>query len=394
MGTSSTGVGFHKQLVDDAVRFKAPARVPFIPHFYLWSALDQGYKISDVCTDFELNIKVQRNFHEKYKFDVFKSQSGLLCNPLAILEGIGTGFNVFNDDAESIEIDDFQIMFGHDYDAFLADWRRFLWEVMLPRKFPEWNNLKVSDLARHIGTYREFTSHLATLSEIATKELALPKMNAVAPAFLPVECFYMYWMGLQGASKEVRRNPGKFQDAVALLDKEIIDPFVELVKQGVDVSESAFVTSVTFLAQNFMNSKQFGQYYWPTVKKILDAVTGQDQIMHIFAEGMIIRLADFFRDVEKGHLAIQIEQDSPYDFVKALPNVACIGGVTTHYLGHTPADECVAYVKRLIDDLGTSGGFLLAPDKMMSYRRDAKGENLKAVCDFVAEYWLASAQEV
>ena len=48
----------------------------------------------------------------------------------------------------------------------------------------------------------------------------------------------------------------------------------------------------------------------------------------------------------------------------------------------------VAYTKRLCDELGKDGGFILSEGKMLSYRNDAKQENYKAVCDFVSNYRL------
>jgi hypothetical protein len=48
----------------------------------------------------------------------------------------------------------------------------------------------------------------------------------------------------------------------------------------------------------------------------------------------------------------------------------------------------VAYTKRLCDELGKDGGFILSEGKMLSYRNDAKRENYKAVCDFVSNYRL------
>ena len=43
-------------------------------------------------------------------------------------------------------------------------------------------------------------------------------------------------------------------------------------------------------------------------------------------------------------------------------------------------------MKRLFDELGKDGGFMLTQDKMVSFRNDANPENVKAVCDFVREY--------
>ena len=54
------------------------------------------------------------------------------------------------------------------------------------------------------------------------------------------------------------------------------------------------------------------------------------------------------------------------------------------------ADQKTKYTKegfqKLIDELGSEGGFILSEDKMLSYRNDAKPENFKAVCDFVNNY--------
>ncbi|MBQ8909555.1 MAG: hypothetical protein IJY91_00790, partial [Oscillospiraceae bacterium] len=95
-----------------------------------------------------------------------------------------------------------------------------------------------------------------------------------------------------------------------------------------------------------------------------------------------------FKDYPKGVLTFHIEQDDPFAFREALPNVCIMGGLTTELLSNGTPEECVAYTKRLCDELGKDGGFILSEGKMLSYRNDAKRENYKAVCDFVAGYKL------
>ena len=65
-----------------------------------------------------------------------------------------------------------------------------------------------------------------------------------------------------------------------------------------------------------------------------------------------------------------------------------MGGLTTELLSNGTPEECVAYTKRLCDELGKDGGFILSEGKMLSYRNDSKRENYKAVCDFVNSYRL------
>lgn len=65
-----------------------------------------------------------------------------------------------------------------------------------------------------------------------------------------------------------------------------------------------------------------------------------------------------------------------------------MGGMTTDLLSNGTQEECVSYARRLCDELGKDGGFIFSENKMLSYRNDAKAENMKAVCDFVDSYRL------
>ena len=105
-------------------------------------------------------------------------------------------------------------------------------------------------------------------------------------------------------------------------------------------------------------------------------------------EGKIGMYADHFADFKKGSLCFHLENDDPWEIREALPNVCILGGLTTQMLSNATADECVAYTQKLIDELGSEGGFILSEDKMLSYRNDCKSENLKAVCEFVSNYEL------
>jgi hypothetical protein len=124
------------------------------------------------------------------------------------------------------------------------------------------------------------------------------------------------------------------------------------------------------------------------MKELLDAYAEKGMNIRIFTEGSILRFAEYFKDYPKGVLTFHIEQDDPFAFREALPNVCIMGGLSTELLANGTPEECVAYTKRLCDELGKDGGFILSEGKMLSYRNDAKRENYKAVCDFVSSYKL------
>ena len=56
--------------------------------------------------------------------------------------------------------------------------------------------------------------------------------------------------------------------------------------------------------------------------------------------------------------------------------------MTSKLLSKGTKEECIDHVKYLVDELGPKG-FILGQDKMMSYRVDAKPENVLAVCEYV-----------
>jgi hypothetical protein len=124
------------------------------------------------------------------------------------------------------------------------------------------------------------------------------------------------------------------------------------------------------------------------MKELLDAYAEKGMNVRIFTEGSILRFAEYFKDYPKGVLTFHIEQDDPFQLREALPNVCIMGGLTTELLANGTPEECVAYTKRLCDELGKDGGFILSEGKMLSYRNDANRENYKAVCDFVSSYKL------
>ena len=79
------------------------------------------------------------------------------------------------------------------------------------------------------------------------------------------------------------------------------------------------------------------------------------------------------------------EEDDIFELRRTLPNIALAGGMTTELLGGGTKAECLDYAKKLVDELGRDGGFVMGQKKMISYRNDAKSENVLAVQEFCRE---------
>ena len=89
-----------------------------------------------------------------------------------------------------------------------------------------------------------------------------------------------------------------------------------------------------------------------------------------------MRLTDYFADYPKGVLTFHLESDDPFEIRKRLPNVAIMGGLSTDLMAGGTPEEVTARAKLLCDELGRDGGFILSEGKMVSYRNDARPENI------------------
>ena len=378
-----------KKLLDDAIRQRKMERVPHVSNFALWPVLDYGAKLSVACRDWDLMEKIQRSFMDKYQFDCsgMSATAGFLCNPPRMLDSIGKGYNVFDDEAGTVMLEDFVLMLEDEYDDFVADLPGLIWNKLLPRKFERWGELTVGDFKEAIDEYVRFGNYMQHMSEVCVEEYGLPSSAGHMINMPGIEILFNNFRGIKGTSRDMRRIPDKVMQVVDYLD--IHDDVVyNLFMETPPTDTFAFGTFIGMLAHNFMSLSQFEKYLWPYLDKIIKAAVKADSTVFIFAEGVISRFYEFFQDVPAGHVAIQIEQDDIFEVKAKLPNICVVGGMTTQLLGDGTAKQCVDYAKFLCDELGREGGFILSQDKMMSYLRDAKSENLKAVCDFIADYAL------
>ena len=86
----------------------------------------------------------------------------------------------------------------------------------------------------------------------------------------------------------------------------------------------------------------------------------------------------------KKKITIEWDEHLTGDINLLLPATATM---TAELLGRGTPEQCVARTKELIDGLGgLEGGFVLSQDKMLTFKNDAKPENLKAVSEFVTNY--------
>lgn len=376
------------QLFRDAANFAQPARIPYLSAAVTWKILDAGHTITEAMQSFDVMEECNRAFLTKYPVDAMLDIG--IRNQFNVTDAFGPGAYYYYTD-ESVGIRDHAHCTPETLSEYLNDPLRYTWTKILPEKYGEdWAEKDIGVWRKTFKEYMNYTKFIFRMNGVM-KEFGIPSMapnNPMSGAInFGIEELQANLLGIRQLSVAMRRHPDLLDDFVARWDREHIDPIIEKVKKGKGPNyKYCFDASVMMLAQNIMSVTQFERFYWPSLKRLLDAYAEKKMNVRIFCEGSILRFADYFKDYPKGVLTFHLEQDDPFEVRKALPNVCIMGGLTTDMLSGRSPEECVAYTKRLCDELGSDGGLIISENKMLSFRNDAKGENIRAICDFLADY--------
>jgi len=137
-------------------------------------------------------------------------------------------------------------------------------------------------------------------------------------------------------------------------------------------------------ADGWMSQKQFEKFYFPTLKKVMDALINEGLICTLFAEGSYNTRLDTFNVFPKGSVTWLFDQTDMARAKKLLGSKYSIQGNVPSSLIVTgePAD-IKAYCKKLIETCAPGGGYFLAAG---CTAENPKLDNLRAMLAAVKEY--------
>ena len=384
------------QLFREAASFKPTERIPHFSAAVTWKIFDAGHTLDEAMTDFKVMEECVRHFLDTYPVDGVLDTG--IRNQFNVTEAFGEG-GYYYYTPDIVGIHDHAHCTVDTLEEYLENPEKYIWETVLPKKYgAEWGKKTKETWKKTFKEYMAYTKFVIHMANVTGKEYGIPGMapnNPMKGAIqFGIEELEANLLGIKQLSIAMRRNADQIESFCKKWDEQHIDPLVEQVKNGDGPNyKYCFDASIMMLAHNIMGPKQFERFYWPSLKKLLDAYAEKGMNVRIFAEGSIARYVDYFKDYPKGVITLHLEQDDPFEIRKVLPNVAIMGGMTTDMLANSTPEECVAYAKRLCDELGRDGGFIFSENKMLSYRNDAKAENMAAVCKFVNEYRFERGEE-
>lgn len=398
--------------VADVIQLKVPDRVPIVPSFGMFPALDNGFTCEEVMFDYEKATKAWTKTLLDFEPDLYRASSYPFSGPVfetlnyRLLRLPGRGVpagHVFQFvEEEYVKAEEF-------YDAFIEQPADFMLRTYLPRVCGALEPLKMlPPFHTWFGYYLGLVGNLSFfgIPEIRGAVEALLNAGAEALKWLghvreesqenmslgfpdilgghsaaPFDVIGDWFRGTRGIMLDMYRHPDELLQAM-----ERLVPIQ--IAMGANLSRRMGKPVVMLMLHkgldSFMSNNQYATFYWPTLRKVLLGLIEEGFVPMPLFEGTYTSRLEIIKDIPKGKAIYWFED---VDIVKAkeiLGDTVCFRGnvpASLLYMG-TPQDV-KDYVKKLIDVVGRGGGLMVDCGIWFD---EAKHENVKAMVDFTKEY--------
>jgi uroporphyrinogen-III decarboxylase len=187
--------------------------------------------------------------------------------------------------------------------------------------------------------------------------------------------------GTAAIMKDMYRRPDQI---LAAVDK-IADVYIHNILESAKNPDMILVQFPLHKgADGWMSQKQFDTFYFPSLKKVIDALINEGVEVQLFAEGSYNTRLDSVNVFPKGSVTWLFDQTDMARAKKLLGDKCCIQGNLPSSLVVTGSPQDVKnYCRKLINDCGVGGGYILTSG---ATAENPKLDNLRAMLAAVKEY--------
>jgi Uroporphyrinogen decarboxylase (URO-D) len=395
--------------IADSVQLKVPDRVPVELILGIFPALYAGFTAEEALFDREKNLQAYKKTVSDFQADTFRlrpAQGTMLefmeCKQVLLPgRGIPVSSNLQFVETECETADEF-------YDAFIEDPTGFMLRVHWPRIF---GALKPLDQLRPLDAgfsyylgmpgiipgfgapgVREAFHRLCEAGNMAREEAEFGRaksraimeigfpLDAGGVSHAPFDTVGDFIRGTKGMMLDMFRRPEKI---IAATEKLV--PM--MIKMGLHArhAPSPFVFMPLHKGcDGFMSLEQYKTFYWPSLRKVAIGLIEEGLVPILFFEGENTSRLEVIKDIPKGKAVYHFEKVDLFKAKEALGDTVCFrGNVPISLLCTGTPEDVKAYVKGLINTLGSNGGLIVDSGAILD---EAKPENVKAMVDVTKEY--------
>jgi hypothetical protein len=397
-----------KRRVLDSVALKKPDRVPIFPGFGTLAAKHYGISVKEAFSNMvkwqDLNEKLILEFEPDFFFPPLTTFN------IAAAEIVGAKY--INWPGHNLpETSPYQFVEGEymkpdEYDAYLKDTGDFLMRNYLPRIYSNLEGLKymlpLDSLGSYGGIYNTFSNPavlgaletmikavrqnnatmMATFAFAARMEkLGFPNLMTFGIGLCPFDFITDYLRGLKGIFLDMFQRPEKL---LAAEEKILESTLKSAISFGKRMNKPLHFLATHRGSDEFMSPEQFAKFYWPGFKKILLTMIKNGMTPFVFWEGSWDQRLQYLAELPKGKTVALFDRTDIFKAKKVLGDRMCIAGnMPLSLLQIGTREQIKAYTKRLIDEVGEGGGFIMAANTELDY---ANPELVKFWMDLTKEY--------
>ena len=398
------------QRMVDVYQVKEPDRVPVSVSVGVTPAYLDGMDFHTVMYDYEKLKQAWNKFNLEYTdLDSFATPAmvfpakvyDILDYKLYAWPGHGVPKN-----ATGIQFVEGEYMKADEYDALIKNPSDFWQRVYMPRifgAFESWKTLNPwtniielpamhfmaytrpdvqESLQRLIDVGKELGKWQQLVGEFVMKSIAagFPGMRG-AFAKAPFDVIGDTLRGTQGIMFDMFRQPDKLLETIEVVTTLMIDSIVT------SANASRGMMAMFPLhkgADGWMSDKQFDKFYWPSLKKVINACVEEGILVFLFAEGSYETRLSSVNEFPKGAVHWMFDKTDMAKAKKALGDRCSISGnVPTSLLMTGTPEQVKEHCRKLIEICAPGGGYILSPGAGVD---NVNMENMRAMVQAAKEY--------
>ena len=376
-----------------AMHLAGPDRVPLRPFAAEVTARHAGFTCQEVTHDYNKAFEAIIRCCTDYDWDA------TVPNMVYVWTGLTQAAGLRYYGVPGIDVDadvcfqyrepaeDAAFMKREEYDELIADPVRFLYETWLPRVSTEFvargeantfrNNLAlVKSSMAMLDYFHAFGPQVERMRrETGTPSAICGMLKA------PLDVLADKFRGYLGLVMDLHEVPEKVEAACKAL-------MPHLGYMALTSADPARLAPIPIWMHRgctpFVSKATFRDLYWPTLKPIVEALWAQGNQTLFYAEGKWDAHLESFAELPAHSIVYHIDRGDPARTRDALGSKFCLsGGVSNVKLAFGSTDEVKDEVRRLIELLGGTGGYIVDASAIM--QNDASVANLRAMSEAARE---------
>lgn len=370
-----------------AMELEKPDKVPIRLQLSEFTAKYAGYSYQEIYYEKDKNIDSVNKLLEGFDLDTITGAPSLWWASLH--DATGARYLKYPgrelDPDTQFQYHEEEYMHAEDYDLFIENPTEWILNNFLPRLHAEFSEP---------GTYRANVALIKGAFAFAyqlgmdqqawetwVKEYgAVPTFTAFSKA--PFDTLADTLRGLSGIMMDLYERPELVKKAI-----DVIIPHNIYYGMATSAGEMELPLFMPLHrgAYPFLNPKQWHEFYWPSLKRVIEGLWENGKRTMFYAEGNWTPYLESIAELPPKSIVFHVDQTDIDQAKKILGGKFCLSGnVPNTMLSFGKPDEVRDYVKWLIDEYAADGGFII--DSAAVIQGDAKEDNIRALIEAARQY--------